>query len=386
VPQAETRKELRIVKTTASMTSDAFFAFNRAELSSAAKSELDRVAETLRTSEHAGNIRIAGHSCDIGPDAYNLKLSLRRAIAVRDYLVGRGQLSPDLFVVEGLGKSQPKFPNKGEMRAKNRRVDLEFVQYQEKTEEVLVPVAPAVQAPSSRPASAPPAVQWRTEVIDQEPAWVRRALRNAVPHKQTVDTYRGAEVTRTTSTSRAYLNRSPVAQGDVMTLRSGVATPIPVLANDSDPDGNSLRIVSVGRPAHGTAVVSGDTIVYTSAAGFFGADTFSYTVDDGAGGQATAQVAVTVQIPNEPPLAQDDLYFVSSVGTKALNVLENDTDPDGDALSIVSFTQPSTGIVTRVGNGLLFESTGPFPRTTFTYTVSDGRGGTSTATVTLIDP
>jgi hypothetical protein len=159
-----------------------------------------------------------------------------------------------------------------------------------------------------------------------------------------------------------------------------------VLANDSDPDGNSLRIVSVGRPAHGTAVVSGDTIVYTSAAGFFGADNFSYTVDDGAGGQATAQVAVTVQIPNEPPLAQDDLYFVSSVGTKALNVLENDTDPDGDALSIVSFTQPSTGIVTRVGNGLLFESTGPFPRTTFTYTVSDGRGGTSTATVTLIDP
>jgi hypothetical protein len=115
-------------------------------------------------------------------------------------------------------------------------------------------------------------------------------------------------------------------------------------------------------------------------------DTFNYTVDDGAGGQASASVTVTVQVPNEAPLAQDDLYFVSSVGKKALNVLENDTDPDGDALSIASFTQPSTGIVTRAGNSLLFESTGPFPRTTFTYTVSDGRGGTSTATVILIDP
>ncbi len=386
VPKAETRKELRIVKTTASMTSDAFFAFNRADLSAAAKGELDRLAETLRTTERAGNIRIAGHSCDIGPDAYNMKLSLRRAIAVRDYLVARGKLSPDMFVVEGLGKSQPKYPNTAESRARNRRVDLEFVQYQDKTEEVLVPVEPASQPPVAKAASAPAAVQWRTEVIEQEPAWVRRALRNTVPHKQTVDTYRGAEVTRTTTSSRVYPNRSPVAQVDALALRSGVATPINVLANDSDPDGNALRIVSVGQPAHGTAVVSGDAIVYTSTGGFFGVDTFNYTVDDGAGGQASASVTVTVQVPNEAPLAQDDLYFVSSVGMKALNVLENDTDPDGDALSIASFTQPSTGIVTRAGNSLLFESTGPFPRTTFTYTVSDGRGGTSTATVILIDP
>ncbi len=249
-----------------------------------------------------------------------------------------------------------------------------------------MPVEPAAGRRPTKAASAPAAVQWRTEVIEQEPAWVRRALRNTVPHKQTVDTYRGAEVTRTTTSSRVYANRSPVAQVDAVTLRSGVATPINALANDSDPDGNALRIVSVGTPAHGSAVVSGDTIIYTSAGGFFGVDSFNYTVDDGAGGQASALVTVTVQIPNEAPLAKDDIYFVSSVGTKALNVLENDTDPDGDALSIASFTSRSTGIVTRVGNSLLFESTGPFPRTTFTYTASDGRGGMSTATVILIDP
>jgi outer membrane protein OmpA-like peptidoglycan-associated protein len=381
VATQETRTEQRVVKTTASMTSDAFFEFNRAELSAAAKNELDRIADILRTTERAGAIRIAGHTCDIGPDAYNLKLSLRRATAVRDYLVARGKLPADLFVVEGLGKRQPKYPSTPELRAKNRRVDLEFVQYQDKIEQVQVPVdtPPRVQ-------SAPPVVEWKTEVIDHEPAWVRRALRNAVPHKQTVDTYRGAEASRTSHTSRAYLNRNPVAQGDALRVTAGVATAISVLDNDSDPDGNALRVVAVGAPAHGTATLSGNAITYTSAGQFSGVDSFSYTVDDGAGGQAAATVTVTVDPANRAPQARDDEYVVGGVGIQQLEVLQNDFDPDGDTLSIASFTQPGTGVLTRSGNGLLFRSTGKFARTTFTYVASDGRGATSTATVTLIDP
>ena len=117
--------------------------------------------------------RAAGMNIFLKPTTTTL--SLRRAIAVRDYLVARSKLSPDMFVVEGLGKSQPKYPNTAESRARNRRVDLEFVQYQDKTEEVLVPVEPASQPPVAKAASAPAAVQWRTEVIEQEPAWVRRA-------------------------------------------------------------------------------------------------------------------------------------------------------------------------------------------------------------------
>lgn len=381
-PVVEYRTEQRIVKTTASMTGDAFFAFNRAELSAAAKAELDRVAEILRTTERAGGIRISGHTCDIGPDGYNLKLSLRRATAVRDYLAARSQLPAEVFVVEGLGKRQPKYPNTDQTRAKNRRVDLEFVQYRDKAEEIRVPVERVSQVPSK----TPPAVQWQTEVIEHEPAWVRRALRGTVPHKQTVDTYRGAEISQTTTTTRTYLNRAPVAQNDTITLRSGVATTLNVLANDSDADGQALRIASVGAPAHGTAAIAGDTIVYTSATGFVGTDSFSYTVDDGAGGQATATVTLSVQSDNRFPQARDDLYYVGGVGIRPLNVLENDTDLDGDSLTITSFTQPSTGTVTRFGSGLFFEGHGKFDRTTFTYSISDGHGGTSTATVTLIDP
>ncbi len=382
-PTVQTRTEFKIVKTTASMTSDAFFALDKSELTATAKSELDRVAEVLKTSQHSGNIKVSGHTCDLGSAAYNLKLSLRRAEAVRDYLVARSGLAASMFVTEGMGESQPKYPNTKDSREKNRRVDLEFIQYQDRKEAVQVPVKMVTTQATSAVAEK---VQWKTEVIEQEPTWVRRALRHAVPHKQNVDSYRGAEITRNTTTTRAYVNRPPVAQDDVATVQSGVATPIAVLANDSDPDGNPLRIASVTAPANGTATVVGNTVVYTSNARFGGTDAFSYTVEDGAGGSTTARVTVTVQRTNQPPVANTDQFTGGSIGTWRLPVLANDTDPDGDALSIVSFTQPAAGVVAKVGNELTFTPFGPFTINTFTYTIQDTFGATSTATVILIDP
>ena len=470
-PIVQTKTELRIVKTTATMTGDAFFELNSAQLTPSAKVDLDRVATILKTTERAGNIKIAGHTCDLGSDAYNMKLSQRRASSVRDYLSAQSMLPLDVFVTEGKGESEPKYPNTRESRSKNRRVDLDFIQYRDKTEEVQVPIEVKTQSPG-----IPTAVQWKTEVIDQEPAWVRRALRNTIPHKQTVDTYRGAEITQATTSSRAYVNRVPVAVDDSVTLATGVATSISVLSNDSDPDGNKLSIASVTVPSHGTAVISGNTITYTPTSGFSGVDSFSYTIDDGAGGRASAkvianimnsaplakddavtvssgvatnisvlandsdpdgnpltivavsspahgtatisgssilytptngyigidsfsytvddgaggrssaQVTATVQRSNRSPQANNDRYVVGSSGIWPMNVLANDSDPDGDPIAIASFTQPSTGVVTQVGNSLSFQSAGSFAYTTFTYTINDGYGGTSTATVTVVDP
>ena len=385
-PVVQTRKEIRIVKTTASMTSDAFFEFGKADLTPVARRELDRIAEILKTTERAGNIHVAGHTCDIGTDAYNLRLSQRRANAVRDYLVKAG-LPAEAFVTEGLGENSPKYPNTRATREKNRRVDLEFVQYRDRQEEVQVPFEVVTPVPITKQQTAAP-VAWREEVIDQEPAWVRRALRNTVPHKQTVDTYRGAKVTQVASTSRTWVNRPPVAQDDAATVAQNTTATIDVLGNDSDPDGNALTIVSVGAAAHGVVSIAGSTVRYTPAAGYAGSDAFTYTVGDGAGGQASATVRVTVQRANQPPTAHDDSFTVGYSGDWPLNVLANDTDPDGDALSIVSFTQPSeaVGTVTQDGSRLVFRSSARFQRASFTYTISDGHGGMSTATVTLIDP
>jgi hypothetical protein len=88
----------------------------------------------------------------------------------------------------------------------------------------------------------------------------------------------------------------PVAQDDVATTQRDTAVTVDVLANDSDPDGDPLTVVAVADPAHGSAVDNGDgTVTYTPDAGFVGADTFAYTISDGAGGSDGATVFVTVE-------------------------------------------------------------------------------------------
>lgn len=90
---------------------------------------------------------------------------------------------------------------------------------------------------------------------------------------------------------------------------------------------------------------------------------------------------------NNGPSAEPDSYNARPGGVLTLDVLDNDTDPDGDTLSLVSFTAPpaTAGKVTKVGNNLIFTAATTFPitGTTFNYTLKDGFGGTDTATVTI---
>ncbi|MES2014910.1 MAG: Ig-like domain-containing protein [Pseudomonadota bacterium] len=88
----------------------------------------------------------------------------------------------------------------------------------------------------------------------------------------------------------------PSAQPDVAAASLNTSSNIAVLANDSVTNGGTLKLVSVTTPAHGSATISGDKIVYTPASGFFGKDNFSYTAKDSGSGTATAtaDVAVTV--------------------------------------------------------------------------------------------
>ncbi len=91
-------------------------------------------------------------------------------------------------------------------------------------------------------------------------------------------------------------NQPPVAQDDVATTAFGTAVTIEVLANDSDPDGDPLTVVSVTTPANGAAEINADqTVTYTPNAGFSGTDSFGYTISDGREGTASATVTVTVQ-------------------------------------------------------------------------------------------
>ena len=381
---ATPRIEKRLVKTTASMSSDAFFDFDKSVIRPDAKAALEGAIARLKASGYEGNIRITGHTCDIGTQAYNQKLSERRAESVRRFLIENG-MPPDRLLAEGMGERQPRYPNDAAGRPKNRRVDIEFVTYETRTEEVTLPPEVAPSASPAPVASTPaaPTIEWRRELIETEPTWVHRALYNSAQHKQSVDVYRTQQQTTTvTEGEKRYINRGPNAVSDSFTVDgNSTANAFDVLSNDSDPDGDAISIVAVGAAAHGTATISGNKILYTPAGGYAGPDGFSYTIADPKGLTSVAAVAITVIAisVNHPPSAQPD-YAVARFNTPVtIAVLANDSDPDGDPLTVVSFTQPSKGTVTRgPNNTLIYLSVKDFiGNDAFQYTISDGRGGTA---------
>jgi hypothetical protein len=202
----------------------------------------------------------------------------------------------------------------------------------------------------------------------------------------TIDDGRGGSATaNVTVTVGAAPNQPPVAIDDAATTISGTPVSIDVLANDSDPDGDPLTIQSVGAPRLGTVAISGGAIVYTPAAGAVGTDAFTYTINDGRGGTAAANVTVTITPPpNNPPIAVDDAATTAFATPVTIDVLANDSDPDGDALTIVSVTQPAGGIATIENGRITYAPSRAFSGLdTFTYTISDGHGHSSSATVTV---
>ncbi|HPH96687.1 MAG TPA: Ig-like domain-containing protein [Anaerolineaceae bacterium] len=207
-------------------------------------------------------------------------------------------------------------------------------------------------------------------------------------------------------------NNAPDVVDDTAGTQQNVAISIPVLANDSDADGDTLTITSVGEAKFGTAVISGTQILYTPAADYIGTDRITYAVSDGTGHTGSAKVDVTIRNANTPPVAVDDEATLGGEPPKPdtnkvggdtgtvytfIDVLANDTDADGDPLSITALTQPVHGTATIAAGpadahvptalsqmyiNYTVNSTF-FGTDTFTYTISDGFA-TDTAQVTVL--
>ena len=132
-------------------------------------------------------------------------------------------------------------------------------------------------------------------------------------------------------------NAAPVAVDDTATTPEDTATTIAVLANDTDANGDTLTVTAVTTPAHGTAAINANgTVTYTPAANYAGADSFTYTIGDGQGAAATATVSVTVTGGNDAPVAVNDAVTTAEDTAVVIPVLANDTDGDGDTLSITA--------------------------------------------------
>lgn len=363
----------QVIRNEVSLSGEALFAFDSAVLTGAAKAELAPLVERLR--EHSvREVEITGHTCDIGTEAYNQGLSERRAASVRDWLVAQG-VDPSRLRVAGRGELEPRFPNDSrENRARNRRVEVAFVTIEEST---LPPPPPATRT----------ITEWKREPVPTPAAWIERALRNPPAHKREVDTYRIQRETVTRHEGpREFLNQAPVAMDDSAVTSINTPVKVSVLANDSDPDGDSLSITATSQPANGSVAIEGEEIVYTPAEGFTGSDSFTYTVSDPEGLTATATVTITVNMPdNLPPVANPDSVQTPVDTPVSLNVLANDSDPEDDAITLTAIGQPAHGSATFSADGQVHYTPAPrFTGTdTFTYTVTDSAGNAATGTVTV---
>ncbi len=194
----------------------------------------------------------------------------------------------------------------------------------------------------------------------------------------------------TTNFSWSVVNPGPTAHNDTATLsEDSAATPIAVLANDTDPDGDPL-VVTAAAAGNGIVTINGDgSISYTPNADFNGTDTITYQISDGNGGTSSATVTVTVTAVNDAPetTGLGDLVDVDSQSVN-IDISNAFSDLDGDNLTYaisglppgLSFN-PLTGQISGTIDPNASDPSGdqPYP---ITVTASDGHGGSVATTFT----
>lgn len=208
-------------------------------------------------------------------------------------------------------------------------------------------------------------------------------------------------------------NLAPVALDDAAMTDEDTPVTLDLLTNDSDPDGDPLTVTFANGVAPETAFLvtsqagrQGQVVVSTAGVlTFTPSDAFqamastdtdtvtvSYEITDGNGETATANATITVTGVNDGPDAVDDAYAVSESALATLDILTNDSDPEGDELTVTLLSQPIEGSVSLNANGeVIFDpgtdflalGDGQTATVSFLYEISDGEF-TDTATVTVM--
>jgi uncharacterized repeat protein (TIGR01451 family) len=199
-------------------------------------------------------------------------------------------------------------------------------------------------------------------------------------------------VSSLTATTEVLINTPPVATNDSYSLNEATSLNIGVpgvLANDTDPDGNSISVESNSSPVHGTlSLLSDGSFTYQPEGNYCGLDSYSYTIFDGVNGYDTAAVFIEVICNNHNPQAEDDSFTTDEdmiLNILASGVLGNDIDVDGDQLNASLVTGPVHGVLDLSSDGGFTYTPGPDfnGSDTFTYHANDGQLDSNLATVML---
>ena len=201
----------------------------------------------------------------------------------------------------------------------------------------------------------------------------------------------GAAATATVTITVSIVNTAPIANNDAVITTEDTAITIDVVANDTDAEENldTASVIVTQEPLSGTLTNNGDgTFLYTPSLNFNGADSFIYQIADSEGTSSQAVVNVTIDPINDAPTATADTVNTLPDTAVTFNLLDNDTDVEADILSIESIdidaeTFNGTLINNGAGSVTYTPNLGFAGTDTFSYTISDGQGNTSTAAVTV---
>lgn len=191
--------------------------------------------------------------------------------------------------------------------------------------------------------------------------------------------------TATVTVTVAAPNLAPTAGNDSAGTSEDTTVTIPVLVNDSDPEGQPLTVQLASQPSSGSATVNpNQSVTYVPALNFNGQVSFTYRASDGVNLSNLATVTITVTAVNDPPVAAGDVSVTGKDTGVTIPVLANDTDPDGDTLSVVGLTQPANGSTTVVAGTVRYvPNPGYLGTDSFTYRAGDGTLQSNVATVTV---
>ena len=172
------------------------------------------------------------------------------------------------------------------------------------------------------------------------------------------------------------LNDAPVAVDDAATIAEDTIAEMHLLDNDTDADNDLLSVMIVTQPAVGDLLTFTNGVNYTPPANFNGVVTFTYRATDGIVQSNLATVTITVTGINDLPIAFADALAINEDSPGIVAILANDTDPDGDPLTVTELGTPLHGTV-RMNQDRTVTYTPALNyhgSDAFTYGISDGHG------------
>ena len=182
------------------------------------------------------------------------------------------------------------------------------------------------------------------------------------------------------------VNDAPIAKDDSARVDEDKSVVINVLANDSDIDKDKLTIKSFTTPKYGKVVKNDkEELIYTPNENYNGSDSFSYTISDGNGAEASAKVAIKINSINDAPIAKDDEAKTNQNEKILIDVLANDSDIDGDKISISEIsTPPKYGEAKIIENKIEYTPNKDYNgEDSFSYTIKDTKGAKAKANVKI---